>query len=82
MKQRKPAPAMYQPKAEREKETEIKLDLKPCENPACKKVIEAGYYAHWNDGGVCGRACNDVMTDLRKAWYASQGGGTSGESGG
>jgi len=43
----------YTPK--KKKEEEVKLDLKPCLN--CGKAIGEGYYARYEQGGVCGKSC-------------------------
>ena len=53
----KPAPQQYQPREERKKEEEIKLNLKPCLK--CGKAITTGYYSHIESGGLCSKKCND-----------------------
>ena len=47
----------YTPREERKKEEEIILNLKPCLK--CGKAITTGYYAHYEDGGVCSKKCDD-----------------------
>ena len=47
----------YRPKEERDKKVEIPLNLKPCLK--CGKAITTGYYAHYEDGGVCSKKCDD-----------------------
>lgn len=64
MKQRKPAPAMYQPKAERT--AEIPLTFKPC--CVCSSPITEGYWGRWGDGGVCKKTCNEIMESRPKEY--------------
>lgn len=63
MKQRKPMPVQYLPKAEREKEN-VEVDLSPC--ITCGKTIPDGYYGRWNDGGTCGKSCELKQSKLPK----------------
>lgn len=46
-------PLDYSPK--KKVEQEVKLDLKPCLH--CGKEIGDGYYARYNDSGVCSKKC-------------------------
>lgn len=55
MKQRKPAPAQYQPRAEKKESEEVVLNFKPC--CVCGKIITEGYYARVGDGGTCNKSC-------------------------
>lgn len=57
MKQRKPMPDMYLPKAEREQKQEVTLVFSPC--CECGKAIGEGYYGRWGNGGVCSKSCNE-----------------------
>lgn len=53
----------YRPKAEREKDNEVRLVFKPCCN--CGKQITQGYFGRWGDGGVCSKKCNDAYSKNR-----------------
>lgn len=48
----------YTPRDERNKEEEIKLNLKPCLK--CCKAVTTGYYSHIDGGGLCSKKCNDT----------------------
>ena len=57
MKQKKPAPDMYLPKAEREKKKEVTMDDRFC--LICTKKTEG--YGPWAQGYTCSRTCELVQ---------------------
>lgn len=71
MKQRKPNPPQYTPKAEREQAAEPTLTFNNCLE--CKEPIMRGYYGPHEGGGTCCGECERKYTSKPKEYIDDNG---------